>query len=275
MLTKHLRLACAIILLVVGLSGCGIGPPSSAQGPVQETGPKPTPTVVDDESLLLCIDKTQSEDDANLPAQDLKEALANSSVREVIVLNVGANGKGAWNAESRKFTLPAKAGDSFNETAQEQAEAEAKSKCNGRLKCEEKVKRVAKEAAEKTAAEVAGNAEADRGRVLDQILAAILEPAFKEPRYTDVNGMASRIAQMPSSHVIWFTDGQHIKTGTTLKPQKFLKKRVLLAVMPLVSETDDNYMSRFRLLTDLYNDATVKPVASLSVASIQDFLSRK
>jgi hypothetical protein len=279
MSTRELLIVVAGSLLAAVIVGCQVDPPNNVNGPVAGPSPAPSPTAPPinsaTESVLICIDKSQSEDDGTLKdlAPELKEALAAwPTLREVVVLNVGADGKGPWNAHPQKFNVPeTSSGNIFDLAA---AEQHAKDICGGRERCEEREVKEAKQRFDDQLVGSARDIESQRAAALDHIAAAVTEAPTKEPPFSDVNGMAGRIAEMPSLHVIWITDGQHNVPNEPLKPLVFPNnKKVLLAVIPLVNEGDSGFTQRRLLLSQMYSNASVVPSAALDASHILSFLN--
>ena len=262
----------AIVLFACGLYGCTSNPKSVATPPSgQEWQPTPTPVPESPRSLMVCVDKTQSASaDALLEFTSmLKAALAASeNLIEVVVVNVGLDGKGSWNAPAQKFLLPPK--PSYDSASQLAALKEALEKCGGRRNCELHERSAAEAQLKTKVAEEKRAFELARAQVIESVLAAVLEAPRTEPPCTNLTEMAERIVHTPSTHVIWLTDGEH-SCKTPLANQPFHSK-VLLGLLPLTTEADGEFGKRLALLHQTFTAAEINPVSALDAQAVITFL---
>jgi hypothetical protein len=271
MSTKQLIAITAVIgLLSLSFSGCRKPVDNKSQ-----TGPAPTPSPTPGQSgpqvLLLMVDKTQSASDSALQefAPEIKEALNSvPTLREIIVVNVGANGLGPWNAPAQRFVLPLKNGGMYDEARANEVMEKAKRDCGGRLNCEERVFREAKERLAEQVAKSNSSYEQELEKTLEGVMFAVLQQPEKAPSCTNLMEMAERIAQTPSTHAIWLSDGEH-NCAASLQPQTFNNK-VLFALLPIKAET--NFSQRLTKLSKTYPNSIIKPVAVLNSQAVLDFL---
>ncbi len=262
----------ATALLSLATYGCqskGSTPPVSTP----EGQPPPAPTFADEppRTLMVVVDKTQSGSEEALSefVTTLKSGITASNLKKIIVVNVGADGRGSWNAPAREFPLPTKPSDNYAKELLKLKEAVA-TKCGRRRNCEQ---RELTAADAELRARIAGEEHGYQltyAQEIDRVVLAILQSPEKEPDCTNLSEMAERIFHAPVTHVVWLTDGDHTcKTPLTGQP---FKNRVLLGLLPLAQEADGHFGKRLALLQSTFADAQIEPITALDDQAIVTFL---
>lgn len=195
---------------------------------------------------------------------------ATENLIEIVVVNVGLDGKGSWNAPAQKFVLPSKPSNSYASELAALQEAIDK-KCGGRRNCEERELKAAEDQINARVAEAMREYELARAQVVESVVLAVLESPKTEPPCTNLSEMAERIVHTPSTHVIWLTDGEH-SCNAPLTSQPF-RNKVLLGVLPLTNEADGKFGQRLALLEQTFTAAAkIEPVSALDSRAVITFL---
>lgn len=264
----------SIALFALGWYGCTANPNPVAPPPVvPERQPAPPPVDQGPRSLTVYVDKTQSSStDALREFSSMLEAAiaAAENLIEIVVVNVGLDGKGSWNAPAQKFVLPSKPSDNYASELAALKEAIDKN-CGGRVNCELRERQAAEEQLNARVAEEMREYELARARVVESVVLAVLQTPKTEPPCTNLTEMAERIVHTPSTHVIWLTDGEH-SCNTPLTSQPF-RNKVLLGVLPLTNEADGEFGKRLSLLQQTFTAAAeIEPVSALDSRAVITFL---
>ncbi len=269
MSTKFTLLTATVLVTALVLAGCS-SQPRAVDQKADNSAPPSVP--VADTSVLLALDKTGSVDPATLDqlATEIENALTNCATCQIVtVLNFGARGENtAWKTLPERFVLPLHPNGVFDEAA---AQASARKKCGGRLACEQRLVREARERFDSQAGDALAAYREEHAQVMDHIRAAMLRRPEKEPAFTDLGEVADRIVQTPSDRVIWVTDGQH--NGPKPLTSKSFAGNVLVVITPLADEQANAFQRRVDQLAGLFNNATVKPFAALDGANLLAFLN--
>jgi hypothetical protein len=273
--TNWLTFLAVAMIGLIALAWYGCTPkPKAVAAPVAVPGRQPAPTTAEQSprSLMVCVDKTQSGSDEALRefVSMLKDGItACDNLSEIIVVDVGLDGKGAWNAAAKKFPVPPRpAGDLTSELAR--VKEEVRTKCGGRVNCEQHELAAAEEKLRSKAAEENHAYQLAFSQVIDTVVKAIMQSPRIEPHCTNLTEMAERIVHTPSTHVIWLTDGEH-NCKTPLVGQPF-RNRVLLGLLPLANEADGTYGKRLALLQQTFTGADIQPVTAINEQAVIAFL---